>query len=96
MQIPSKIVDPIFIPINLPGRKTTVMPPPQGERRPCAPPGGRARRAAGPLIHLPWSAARAGLASAGVTLDGNYPAAIVDRKAVRERALAAYAHARQG
>ena len=49
-----------------------------------------------PLIHRPWSATPLELASAGVTLGGNYPRPIVDHKAARERALAAYARARQG
>jgi deoxyribodipyrimidine photo-lyase len=49
-----------------------------------------------PLIHRPWSATPLELASAGVTLDGNYPAPIVDHKAARERALAAYARTRKG
>jgi len=49
-----------------------------------------------PLIHRPWSAAPLELASAGVTLGGNYPAPIVDHKTARERALAAYARARKG
>jgi deoxyribodipyrimidine photo-lyase len=49
-----------------------------------------------PLIHRPWSATPVELASADVTLGGNYPAPIVGHKAARERALAAYARARQG
>jgi deoxyribodipyrimidine photo-lyase len=49
-----------------------------------------------PLIHRPWSATPFELASAGVTLDGNYQAPIVDHKAARERALAAYARTRKG
>jgi deoxyribodipyrimidine photo-lyase len=49
-----------------------------------------------PLIQRPWSATPVELASAGVTLDGNYPAPIVDHKMARERALAAYARARKG
>jgi deoxyribodipyrimidine photo-lyase len=49
-----------------------------------------------PLIHRPWSTTPLELASAGVTLGGNYPAPIVDHKAARERALAAYARTRKG
>jgi deoxyribodipyrimidine photo-lyase len=48
------------------------------------------------LIHRPWSATPVELASAGVRLGDNYPAPIVDHKAGRERALAAYARARKG
>lgn len=47
------------------------------------------------FIHQPWSATPVELAAAGVTLDGNYPAPIIDHKAGRERALAAYAKLRQ-
>jgi deoxyribodipyrimidine photo-lyase len=42
------------------------------------------------LIHQPWTATPLELASAGVTLGKNYPEPIVDHKAGRERALAAY------
>jgi deoxyribodipyrimidine photo-lyase len=48
-----------------------------------------------PLIHRPWSAAPLELAGAGVTLGGSYPAPIVDHKAARERALAAYKRVRK-
>ncbi|MET0222197.1 MAG: FAD-binding domain-containing protein, partial [Tardiphaga sp.] len=44
----------------------------------------------------PWSAMPLELAGAGITLGNNYPAPIVDHKAARERALAAYARARKG
>ncbi|RJF65450.1 cryptochrome/photolyase family protein [Rhodopseudomonas palustris] len=47
------------------------------------------------FIHQPWSATPVELAAAGVTLDGNYPAPIVDHKVARQRALAAYAKTRQ-
>lgn len=43
------------------------------------------------LIHKPWTATPLELASAGVTLGETYPQPIVDHKAARERALAAYA-----
>jgi deoxyribodipyrimidine photo-lyase len=43
------------------------------------------------LIHKPWTASPLDLASAGVTLGQTYPQPIVDHKAARERALAAYA-----
>ena len=73
----------------------------QGEK--FDPDGAYARRWVGelaalpaPLIQRPWSATPVELASAGVTLDGNYPAPIVDHKMARERALAAYARARKG
>jgi deoxyribodipyrimidine photo-lyase len=46
------------------------------------------------LIHQPWTATPLELASAGVTLGNNYPEPIVDHKAGRERALAAYAKTR--
>ena len=49
-----------------------------------------------PFIHRPWSATPLELAGAGITLGDNYPAPIVDHKAARERALAAYACARRG
>jgi deoxyribodipyrimidine photo-lyase len=48
------------------------------------------------LIHQPWSAAPLELASAGVTLGTTYPAPIVDHRAGRERALAAYRALRGG
>ncbi len=43
------------------------------------------------LIHKPWTATPLELATAGVTLGETYPQPIVDHKAARERALAAYA-----
>jgi deoxyribodipyrimidine photo-lyase len=46
------------------------------------------------LIHQPWSAAPLELASAGVELGNTYPRPIIDHKAGRERALAAYAKVR--
>ncbi len=46
------------------------------------------------LIHKPWTATPLELASAGVTLGETYPQPIVDHKAARERALAAYAKTR--
>ncbi|WP_022723378.1 deoxyribodipyrimidine photo-lyase [Rhodopseudomonas sp. B29] len=47
------------------------------------------------LIHQPWDATPVELAAAGVTLGDNYPAPIVDHKAARQRALAAYAELRK-
>ncbi|HEY0235719.1 MAG TPA: deoxyribodipyrimidine photo-lyase [Afipia sp.] len=47
------------------------------------------------LIHHPWDATPMELASAGITLGKTYPEPIVDHKAARERALAAYAKTRQ-
>ena len=49
------------------------------------------KRLPAPLIHRPWSAAPLELKSAGVELGRSYPEPIVDHKAGRERALAAYA-----
>jgi deoxyribodipyrimidine photo-lyase len=46
------------------------------------------------LIHSPWSAAPLELAGAGVKLGKTYPEPIVDHKAARARALAAYAKVR--
>lgn len=46
------------------------------------------------LIHQPWEATPMELAAAGVTLGKTYPEPIVDHKAGRERALAAYAKTR--
>jgi deoxyribodipyrimidine photo-lyase len=46
------------------------------------------------LIHHPWDAAPMELAAAGVTLGKTYPEPMVDHKAARERALAAYAKTR--
>jgi deoxyribodipyrimidine photo-lyase len=43
-----------------------------------------------PLIHKPWEATPMELAAANVTLGKSYPAPIVDHKAGRDRALAAY------
>jgi deoxyribodipyrimidine photo-lyase len=43
-----------------------------------------------PLIHKPWEATPMELAGANVTLGKTYPEPIVDHKAGRERALAAY------
>jgi deoxyribodipyrimidine photo-lyase len=48
------------------------------------------------LIHQPWRATPIELASAGVELGATYPNPIVDHKAGRERALAAYARVRKG
>ena len=48
------------------------------------------------LIHQPWTATPLELASAGVSLGKTYPAPIIDHKAGRERALAAYAKVRAG
>ncbi len=45
-------------------------------------------------IHQPWSASPLERASAGVRLGTTYPQPIVDHKAGRERALAAYAKVR--
>ncbi|MBX9710860.1 MAG: DNA photolyase family protein [Xanthobacteraceae bacterium] len=46
------------------------------------------------LIHHPWDATPMELTAAGVTLGKSYPEPIVDHKAARERALAAYAKTR--
>jgi deoxyribodipyrimidine photo-lyase len=46
------------------------------------------------LIHQPWSAAPLELAGAGVELGKTYPEPIIDHRAGRERALAAYAKVR--
>ncbi|TXJ09144.1 MAG: deoxyribodipyrimidine photo-lyase, partial [Afipia sp.] len=46
------------------------------------------------LIHQPWEATPMELATAGVTLGKTYPEPIVDHKAARARALAAYARTR--
>ena len=48
------------------------------------------------LIHQPWTATPLELASAGIELGKTYPRPIVDHKAGRERALAAYASIRNG
>lgn len=48
------------------------------------------------LIHQPWDATPIELTAAGVTLGKTYPRPIVDHKAGRERALAAYAKTRAG
>jgi deoxyribodipyrimidine photo-lyase len=48
------------------------------------------------LIHQPWSAAPLELASAGVALGTTYPGPIIDHRAGRERALAAYRALRGG
>jgi deoxyribodipyrimidine photo-lyase len=48
------------------------------------------------LIHQPWTATPLELASAGVTLGKTYPEPIIDHKAGRARALAAYAQVRAG
>ncbi len=48
------------------------------------------------LIHQPWEATPVELAAAEVTLGKTYPHPIVDHKAGRERALAAYAKTRAG
>jgi deoxyribodipyrimidine photo-lyase len=48
------------------------------------------------LIHQPWSAAPLELASAGVALGTTYPGPIIDHRAGRERALAAYRTLRGG
>jgi deoxyribodipyrimidine photo-lyase len=49
-----------------------------------------------PLIHRPWTATPLELASSGVKLGHTYPEPIVDHKAARARALAAYAKLRAG
>lgn len=46
------------------------------------------------LIHQPWEATPMELAAAGITLGKTYPEPIVDHKAARTRALAAYAKTR--
>ena len=46
------------------------------------------------LIHAPWEAGPLELAAAGVTLDDNYPAPIVDHSMARHRTLEAYKKAR--
>ncbi|RMF09041.1 MAG: deoxyribodipyrimidine photo-lyase [Alphaproteobacteria bacterium] len=47
-------------------------------------------------IHKPWTAPASVLAETGVRLDGNYPAPMVDLKAARERALAAFRAIKNG
>ncbi len=47
-------------------------------------------------IHAPWEAGAEVLRQAGVSLGSNYPAPIVDLRASRERALAAWRTLRQG
>lgn len=49
-----------------------------------------------PLIHAPWEADAATLRAAGVVLGETYPHPIVDLKASREAALAAYQQMRAG
>jgi deoxyribodipyrimidine photo-lyase len=49
-----------------------------------------------PQIHRPWSVTPLELAGAGITLGEDYPTPIVDHKAARERALAAYQRTRKG
>jgi deoxyribodipyrimidine photo-lyase len=46
------------------------------------------------LIHQPWSATPLELVGAGVELGKTYPEPIIDHRAGRERALAAYAKVR--
>ena len=48
------------------------------------------------LIHQPWTATPLELAGAGISLGKTYPEPIIDHKAGRERALAAYAKVRAG
>jgi deoxyribodipyrimidine photo-lyase len=48
------------------------------------------------LIHQPWTATPLELAGAGITLGKTYPERLIDHKAGRERALAAYAKIRAG
>jgi deoxyribodipyrimidine photo-lyase len=47
------------------------------------------------FIHRPWEAPATLLADAGVRLGANYPTPIVDHRAARERALAAFEHYRR-
>jgi deoxyribodipyrimidine photo-lyase len=47
-------------------------------------------------IHEPWTAGPLELAAAGITLDVDYPAPIVDLRESRQRALAAYEAVRPG
>jgi len=47
------------------------------------------------VIHRPWEASDDVLKNAGVTLGKTYPAPIVDHKAARARALAAYEEMRE-
>jgi deoxyribodipyrimidine photo-lyase len=47
-------------------------------------------------LNKPWEAPANVLEAAGVTLGGNYPTPIVDHKAARESALAAYASIKGG
>ena len=47
------------------------------------------------LIHQPWTATPSALAAAGIFLGKTYPEPIVDHRAGRERALAAYARLRR-
>jgi deoxyribodipyrimidine photo-lyase len=48
------------------------------------------------LIHQPWTTTPLELAGAGISLGKTYPEPIIDHKAGRERALAAYAKVRAG
>ena len=49
-----------------------------------------------PAIHAPWEADAATLRAAGVVLGRDYPLPVVDLKASREAALAAYQRMRGG
>jgi deoxyribodipyrimidine photo-lyase len=49
-----------------------------------------------PAIHAPWEADEAALRAAGVALGRSYPRPLVDLKASREAALAAYQRMRGG
>jgi deoxyribodipyrimidine photo-lyase len=53
------------------------------------------REVPAPLIHQPWTSSPLELSSAGVRLGKTYPRPIIDHKAGRERALAAYARLRK-
>jgi deoxyribodipyrimidine photo-lyase len=46
------------------------------------------------LIHPPWTATPLELAGTGIELGATYPGPIIDHKAGRDRALAAYARVR--
>jgi deoxyribodipyrimidine photo-lyase len=47
-------------------------------------------------LHSPWTAPQAVLRDAGVRLGRDYPEPIVDHKAARQRALAAFERIKQG
>jgi deoxyribodipyrimidine photo-lyase len=48
-----------------------------------------------PLVHSPWTAPPFELSATGITLGDTHPYPIVDHRFARERAMAAYAAARE-